>query len=117
MNYKGRVLLSWRVQGLTQIAPSQSRHLWVAVVASGLLLTSLFTLALGKPTPRNLTPHESLEVAPSGFSLTGSADPSQTLDLRLALVQGNVAELERRLYEVSTPSSSNYGKHLSQSEV
>ena len=87
------------------------------MVASELLFASIFTLALGKPTARNLAPHESFKVAPSGFSLTGSADPTQTLQLRLALVQGNVAELEGRLYDVSTPSSSNYGKHLSKSEV
>ncbi|PIL33248.1 hypothetical protein GSI_04698 [Ganoderma sinense ZZ0214-1] len=87
------------------------------MVASGLILASLVTFALGKPAARNLKPHESLDGAPSGFSHTGSADPNQTLKLRLALVQGNVAELERQLYDVSTPSSSNYGKHLSKSEV
>ncbi|KAI1786407.1 family S53 protease [Ganoderma leucocontextum] len=79
------------------------------MVASGLLLASL-------PTIRNLKPHEFLKDVPSGFSHTGSADPNQKLKLRLALVQGNVAELERKLYDVSTPSSSNYGKHLSKSE-
>lgn len=87
------------------------------MVASALLLASLLTLALGKPTARNLRIHESLQGAPTGFSLTGSADPNQTLKLRLALVQGNTAELERRLYDVSTPSSANYGKHLSKEEV
>ncbi|PIL33245.1 hypothetical protein GSI_04695 [Ganoderma sinense ZZ0214-1] len=87
------------------------------MVASGLLLASLVTLALGKPATRNLKLHEAVRGAPSGFSLTGSADPNQTLKLRLALVQGNVTELERRLYDVSTPSSANYGKHLSKTEA
>ena len=87
------------------------------MVASSLILASLATLALGKPTTRNLKLHEIRQGAPSGFSLTGSADPNQTLKLRLALVQGNVAELERKLYDVSMPTSSNYGKHLSKSEV
>ncbi len=87
------------------------------MVASGLLLVSLITLALGKPTARNLKLHETRQGAPSGFSHTGSADPNQNLKLRLALVQGNVAELERKLYDVSTPSSSSYGKHLSKSDV
>ena len=63
------------------------------MVASGLLLASLVTLALGKPAARNLKLHETREGAPSGFSHAGSADPNQTLKLRLALVQGNVAEL------------------------
>ncbi|KAI1785612.1 family S53 protease [Ganoderma leucocontextum] len=87
------------------------------MVASGLLFASLLTLTLGKPTSRNLKLHETRQGVPSGFSHAGSADPNQTLKLRLALVQGNVAELERKLYDVSTPSSSNYGKHLSKSEV
>ena len=87
------------------------------MVASGFLLASLVTLALGKPAARNLKLHEVVQGAPRGFSLTGSADPNQTLKLRLALVQGNVTELERKLYDVSTPSSPNYGKHLSKSEV
>ncbi|KAI1785024.1 family S53 protease [Ganoderma leucocontextum] len=86
------------------------------MVASSLLLASLVTFAWGKPTARNLKLHETRQDVPSGFSHTGSADPNQTLKLRLALVQGNVAELERKLYDVSTPSSSNYGKHLSKSE-
>ena len=87
------------------------------MVASGLLLASLVSLALGKPSTRNLKLHETLQGAPNGFSLTGSADPDQTLKLRLALVQANVSELERKLYDVSMPSSLNYGKHLSKSEV
>ena len=87
------------------------------MVASGLLLASLVTFALGKPTPGNLKVHETRKGAPTGFSLTGSADPKQTLKLRLALTQSNTAELERKLYDVSTPSSANYGKHLSKSEV
>ncbi|KAI1786392.1 family S53 protease [Ganoderma leucocontextum] len=87
------------------------------MLVSGLLFASLVPLALGESATRNLKLHEFLKDVPSGFSSTGSADPNQTLKLHLALVQGNVAELERKLYDVSTPSSSNYGKHLSKSEV
>ena len=100
------------------LATSRSRRPWVKMmVASGFLLASLFTFALGKPTARNLKLHEFLQDVPSGFSLTGAADPARTLNLRLALVQGDAGELERRLYDVSTPSSPNYGRHLSRSEV
>ena len=87
------------------------------MVASGLLLASLITLALGKPTARNLKLHESRPSAPSGFSLVSSADSNQTLKLRLALTQSNFPELERKLYDVSVPKSANYGKHLSKAEV
>ncbi|PIL33192.1 hypothetical protein GSI_04642 [Ganoderma sinense ZZ0214-1] len=84
---------------------------------SGLLLASLITLALGEPATPNLKLHEILEGTPGGFSRIGSVNPDQRLQLRLALPRRNVAELERKLYDVRTPSSPNYGKHLSKSEV
>ncbi|EJF58006.1 family S53 protease [Dichomitus squalens] len=87
------------------------------MVASGLFLASLIALALGKPTARNLKLHESRPSAPNGFSLVGSADSNRTLKLRLALAESNFSELERKLYDVSTPKSANYGKHLSKAEV
>ncbi|KAI0691960.1 family S53 protease [Cerioporus squamosus] len=87
------------------------------VAARGLFFFSLFALAFGKLMARNMKVHESREGIPDGFSLRGAAQPDQTLKLRLALVQSNVAELERKLMDVSTPSSANYGKHLSKAEV
>ncbi|KAM5542033.1 hypothetical protein V8D89_004343 [Ganoderma adspersum] len=79
------------------------------IASSGLLLVSLITRPLPWASPPLATSN--------GFSRVCSADPNQTLKLRLALVQGNVSELERKLYDVSTPSSPNYGKHLSMSEA
>lgn len=87
------------------------------VATRGLFFASLLALALAKPMGRSLKVHESREGVPDGFSLQGSASPDTTLKLRIALVQSNFAELERQLYDVSTPSSVNYGKHLSKSEV
>ncbi|KAM5542034.1 hypothetical protein V8D89_004344 [Ganoderma adspersum] len=87
------------------------------MISSGLLLASLIIVAFGNPPTGNLKLHEALEGLPSGFSRTGSADPNQTLQLRLALTRGNVTALERKLYDLSMPSSPNYGKHLSKSEV
>ncbi len=87
------------------------------VAFSGALLVSLVTLALGKPTARNMKLHESRLAVPNGFSLNGAAPAETSLKLRLALVQSNFPELERKLYDVSTPSSSSYGKHLSKAEV
>ncbi|KAI0823806.1 family S53 protease [Trametes gibbosa] len=87
------------------------------MVATVLFVASLFTLAIGKPMSRNLKVHEAREEIPAGFSLRGSASPDTTLKLRIALVQSNFAELEQRLYDVSTPSSPNYGLHLSKDEV
>ncbi len=85
--------------------------------ARSFLLLSLIALVLGKPMARNMKLHESREGIPDGFSLRGAAQPDWTLKLRLALVQSNLAELERKLMDVSTPSSANYGKHLSKAEV
>ena len=87
------------------------------IATRGLLLVSLITLALGKPTARIMKLHESRVSIPDGFSLRGAAEPESTIKLRLALVQSNFAELERRLMDVSTPSSPNYGNHLSKAEV
>ncbi|RDX47318.1 family S53 protease [Lentinus brumalis] len=87
------------------------------VATRGLFFVSLFALALSKPMARNMKLHESREGIPEGFSLRGAAQPEQTIKLRLALVQSNLAELERKLIDVSTPSSANYGKHLSKAEV
>lgn len=88
-------------------------------LASGLFLVSVLAAALAKPmaTPRSMVVHESLAGVPDGFSLRSTALPEQTLKLRIALAQSNAAELERRLYDVSTPDSANYGKHLSKAEV
>ena len=86
-------------------------------LASGLFLASVLAAALAKPTARSMVVHESLAGVPDGFSLRSTALPEQTLKLRIALAQSNAAELERRLYDVSTPDSANYGKHLSKAEV
>ncbi|KAH9857435.1 family S53 protease [Lenzites betulinus] len=87
------------------------------MVATSLFVAALITLAVGKPMSRNLKVHEAREEIPDGFSLQGSAAPDTTLKLRIALVQSNFAELEQKLYDVSTPSSPNYGAHLSKEEV
>lgn len=61
--------------------------------------------------------HEARSKIPAGFSSHGAASSDTMLNLRIALVQSDFAGLEERLYDVSTPSSANYGKHLSKTEV
>ncbi|KAI0738095.1 family S53 protease [Daedaleopsis nitida] len=85
--------------------------------ARGLALVSLVTIALGKPMARIMKVHERREVVPQGFTLRAPAPPDTTLSLRLALAQTDSAELERRVMDVSTPSSPNYRQHLSKEEV
>ncbi|KAI0761500.1 family S53 protease [Trametes elegans] len=87
------------------------------MITVSFLFISLLTIALGKPAGRSLQLHEAREDVPQGFSLRGAAPAGTTLKLRLALVQSDFAGLEERLYDVSTPSSPNYGNHLSKEEV
>ena len=92
------------------------------MVAAGLLVLSLFSPALGRPASPS-SGGEGLHVlrsrsnVPTGFSYKQKADQAQTLTLRIALVQGNTTGLEAALYDVSNPTSVNYGHHLSKAEV
>ncbi|KAI0736372.1 family S53 protease-like protein [Fomitopsis betulina] len=84
------------------------------MLATGLLLAaSLLTFGFGKP----LRVHEARSTAPAGFSLVSSADADTVLNLRLGLVSENTDKLIETLYDVSTPSSPNYGQHLSRSDA
>ncbi|TFK81380.1 subtilisin-like protein [Polyporus arcularius HHB13444] len=88
------------------------------MVAAGLLLFGFFSLSLGRPTAHDpLHVHERRTDVPNGFKYVGKADPSAVLDLRIGLVQGNPSGLAAALYDVSSPGSANYRKHLSKAEV
>ncbi|TFY52231.1 hypothetical protein EVJ58_g10131 [Rhodofomes roseus] len=83
------------------------------------LLFGLLWLPLSRGTPmrRSMQVQESRASPPSGYTLTRSAAPDTVLTLRLALKQSNYDGLVNALYEVSTPSSANYGVYLSRQEV
>ena len=80
---------------------------------------SLISLASCGPLARsaNMVLHEQREDIPDGFVQSGPAPADQLVNLRLALVQGDMATLEQKLFDVSTPSSSLYGQHLTKEEV
>ncbi|KAL6306869.1 family S53 protease [Sparassis latifolia] len=86
------------------------------MVSAILLVVSLFTLTLGKPISR-MHLREKRDSIPTGFTFTGSPSLDTILDLRIALVQSNPAGLVEALYDVSTPSSQNYGKYLTKEEA
>lgn len=87
------------------------------MVTSRILIVSLFSLALGNPlTRRAMQVHETIEL-PDGFAKVGTASPDTVLNMRIALAQNNPAGLTEALYDVSTPSSANYGNHLTKEEV
>lgn len=54
---------------------------------------------------------------PSRWSRVQRADPGHMIDLQIGLTQSRFHELERHLYEVSDPSHSRYGQHLTIDEV
>lgn len=97
------------------MASSASHYLQMLTVS---LLTLLsFTAALSKPATRSLEVHETRAAVPSGFVKSAPASPNTLLNLRLGLANSNTDGLITTLYDVSTPSSANYGQHLSKEEV
>ncbi|KAH9972912.1 family S53 protease-like protein [Russula compacta] len=61
--------------------------------------------------------HEHRDTVPPGYTLTRPAAHDTPLHLRIALTQTDIKGLQDKLLDVSTPSSPNYGKHLSKEEV
>ena len=55
--------------------------------------------------------------APIGWTNIGRASPTSLLSLKIGLAQGNFSQLEQQLYEVSDPSHTRYGDHLSMTQV
>ena len=83
-----------------------------------LLPLSLLPLISANPLYDTLLTHEELPSLPPGYSKSTSAPPpDKEIKLRIALAQSDTAGLEKALYDVSTPGSPNYGKHLSKEEV
>ncbi|TFY58182.1 hypothetical protein EVJ58_g6573 [Rhodofomes roseus] len=83
------------------------------MVSAGLLKVAvLLSLAASGALGRSI-PMSRRDTAASGFTLTGAAAPDTPLTLKIALTQSNPSGLEDALYDVSTPSSLQYGQHLS----
>ncbi|KAJ7490723.1 family S53 protease [Mycena latifolia] len=70
-----------------------------------------------KPAFQSFVVQESLSDTPQGFAKVGPAAASSSINLRIALSSKDVPGLEKALLDVSNPSSSNYGNHLSKAEV
>jgi tripeptidyl-peptidase-1 len=81
-------------------------------------LASLLALVIAKPTVRSsLVVHDQRTAAPQGFTGDGAAPSDTLIDLRIGLFSNNIAGLEKVLYDVSTPSSPQYGQYLSKAEA
>ncbi|KAI0365677.1 family S53 protease [Pilatotrama ljubarskyi] len=85
--------------------------------SSAFLVACLAVVAYGKPMARSMQVHETRESVPAAFQLVGPAPHDQMLDLRVALVQGDMAGLEKALMDVSDPASPKRGQFLSKEEV
>ncbi|KAF8216791.1 family S53 protease [Mycena galopus ATCC 62051] len=82
-----------------------------------LLWTSLCSLAAASPLLHSRILHSGRSIAPQGFTSLGAAPANQSIKLRFALTSNDVPGLEKALLDVSTPSSANYGIHLTRDEV
>jgi tripeptidyl-peptidase I len=80
-------------------------------------LVSVVSLACAERMPDNFVVHERRDSIPQGYAHNGAAPHDELLSLRIGLVSNNMTGLEKALYDVSTPSSPMYGKHLSKKEV
>ncbi|KAJ6622550.1 family S53 protease [Mycena sp. CBHHK59/15] len=85
--------------------------------ATSFFLASLLSLAAAVPAAQTFIVQESLSSAPQGFAKVGVAADSAPVYFRIALPSKDIAGLEKALLDVSTPSSANYGNHLTKEEV
>nr|GAT54940.1 predicted protein [Mycena chlorophos] len=79
----------------------------------------LAAIALGAaavPSRRAMAVHES-RADPRGFVNTGAADSDTEITLRIQMAHTNMAGLEELAYDIATPSSANYGNHLTVDEL
>ncbi|KJA29771.1 hypothetical protein HYPSUDRAFT_126627 [Hypholoma sublateritium FD-334 SS-4] len=74
------------------------------------------TLSLGSPSTHSFKNRETI-VAPRGWTRQTVAPADHIISLRIGLHQRNFDLLEKHLYEVSDPTHSRYGEHLSKEEV
>jgi tripeptidyl-peptidase-1 len=80
------------------------------MLLSALFATSLLALVYGRLTvPTNLVVHDRRGAAPAGFVHSGAAPVDKTLNLRINLVQNDMAGLESALNAASFPDSPFYG--------
>ncbi|KPI46085.1 Tripeptidyl-peptidase sed2 [Cyphellophora attinorum] len=79
----------------------------------GVIAASTLPLLAAALTRRAGYSIKSEHPVPAQWQKLDRAPADHRLDMRIGLKQANFDELERQLYDVSSPSSSNYGQHLS----
>ncbi|KAJ7221468.1 subtilisin-like protein [Mycena pura] len=86
------------------------------MIVSAFFAATLLALVYSRPAG-NLVVHDRRDALPAGFVRSGTAPAQQTLNLRINLVQGDLAGLERALNAASFPDSPQYGEWLTKEEV
>ncbi|KAI1110329.1 subtilisin-like protein [Nemania sp. NC0429] len=81
------------------------------------LLCAVIALLPSVVAGKNNVVVESLPGVPAGWTKLRDAAGDQSVKLRIALEQPNLAQFEQTLYDISTPQHVLYGKHLSREEV
>lgn len=90
---------------------------WPAMFSSTFLVVCLAAVAYGKPMARSMQVHETRVSVPSAFERVSAAPSDAMLNLRVALVQNDMAGLEKALMDVSDPASPLKGQFLTKEEV
>ena len=85
---------------------------------AGLHLLSIVIVSFGRPT----LPHEKLPKLPASRSFVDNVldnvlDKALTIPITIALRPSNKSGLIDTLMDISDPTSSKYGQHLTRSEV
>ena len=74
--------------------------------------------ALAAPTEHGpLVTFGQLKSLPAQWTAQGQADKGAVVKAQIGLKQNNIKGLQEKLLDISNPSSSNYGKWLSQEEI
>lgn len=87
------------------------------MLTPAVFVSALAAVALSSPTRRTLNVHDRRDAVPQGFAAKGPTSADTVVKLRIGLTAKNIAGLEDKLFDVSTPSSLNYGKYLTYEEV
>lgn len=75
------------------------------------------TLATATPLSTQMVTKQALENVPLGWQLKDAAPADMTIDMHIGLKEENMAKLEQIAYQVSDPTHSSYGKHLSKADI
>ncbi|KAJ7184560.1 subtilisin-like protein [Mycena filopes] len=81
------------------------------------LVALALTVVSATPLNDNFVVHERRDAVPQGFAAAGAAPAAKTLNLRVNLVQSDLAGLEAALNAAADPASATYGQWLSKEAV